>query len=90
MGFKQRERRRKKKTAMGAAQRAARRNGKSPDWWLTVTTRDTCCARCGKVLRSGGEMVYRAEPLEARCLLCADGLPYRPSVRWEQQRKRAA
>jgi hypothetical protein len=38
------------------------------------------------MLRAGGEMVYRAEPREARCVLWAEGLSYRPSVRWEHNR----
>ena len=86
MGFKQRERKRKKKTAMGSAQRQARKSGRSDQWRLTEARHTTCCAKCARILRDGHEMVYRAEPREARCLLCAEGLSYRPSVRWEQKR----
>jgi RNase P subunit RPR2 len=86
MGFKQRERKRRKKTAIASAQRQARSAGKSNRWWLTRVARDTCCARCGTILRVGREMVYRAEPREARCVPCGEGVSYRPSVRWEQKR----
>jgi hypothetical protein len=84
MGYKQRERKRKKKTAMGAAQRLAKKAGKSDRWWLTTVKQTTRCARCARVLPDGDDLVYRAEPREARCLLCALG--YRPSVRWESKR----
>jgi hypothetical protein len=86
MGYKQRERKRRKKAAMASAQRQARKNGRSDRWWLTLVKEPTCCARCARVLRDGAEMVYRAVPREARCLLCAEGLSYRPSVRWESKR----
>jgi hypothetical protein len=36
------------------------------------------------VRRTGREMVYRHTPREARCLPCADGLSYRPSVKWQK------
>jgi hypothetical protein len=90
MAFKQREKKRRKKAAMLAAQKSARSSGKSQGWWLTLVSRDTCCARCGSILRKGREMVYRAEPREARCKLCADRLSYRPSVRWERERRARA
>jgi hypothetical protein len=51
MGFKQRERNRRKKAAIATAQRRARAAGKSNRRWLTRVTRDTCCARCGGILR---------------------------------------
>ena len=90
MGFKQRERKRRKRAAMTQAQRSERAGGrKSRDWWLTLAKRDTCCATCSGVLRAGGDMVYRAAPREARCVMCADADPlvtYRPSVRWEARK----
>jgi len=53
---------------MAAAQLAGRASGSSSSaWWLTLVVRDTCCARCGGVLRVGREMVYRHTPREARC-----------------------
>jgi len=90
MGFKQRESKRKKRAAVAASQRTARESGSSArKWWLTLVTKDTCCARCAGVLRAGREMVYRHAPREALCLPCAeaDGLCYRPSVRWERARR---
>ena len=90
MSYKQRERKRKKTAAMKVSQLEARRAGKSSEWWLTPVRTTTCCARCSGILRAGREMVYRAEPREARCLACAEGLHYRPSVKWEQTRRRAA
>jgi hypothetical protein len=55
--------------------------------------RDTCCARCRQMLRVGMDMVYRSRPREALCQLCADRDPeirrsWRPSLRWERERRR--
>jgi hypothetical protein len=95
MSYKQRERKRRKKAAMAKEQSRARarpaRSGSSPSaWWLTVVTRDTCCAKCAGILRTEGEMVYRATPREALCKLCAEdlGICARPSTRWELSRRR--
>jgi hypothetical protein len=71
---------------MGSAERRARKAGRSDRWWLTTVKQTTCCAKCARVLRAGDDMVYRPEPREARCLLCAEALSYRPSVRWEEER----
>jgi hypothetical protein len=97
MSFGQRERKRKKHAASLAAQALSRRNpNRSPDsaskskWWLTIVNTTTCCAVCGGVLRQGREMVYRHTPREARCTNCAEGLSYRPSTKWELQKKTAA
>jgi hypothetical protein len=93
MGFKQRERRRTKKFARERSQKEARGSGSSAGWWwLTPVSRDTCCARpaCRTVLRRGGEMVYRHEPLEALCVRCADRerIFYRPSLAMEAEFRR--
>ena len=85
MGFRERESRRRKEAAIKAGKAKCR--GRSDGWWLTIVTATTCCAKCGMVLREGREMVFRAKPLEARCQLHAEGLRFRPSVRWEQQRR---
>jgi hypothetical protein len=81
MGFKQREKARKKKAAMVSSQAVSRTKAGSrapssaaDKWWLTVVRTTTCCARCGGVLRPGGEMVYRHTPREARCVLCGEEL----------------
>lgn len=90
MSFKTRERKRTKRIAVTAAQTQARRSGSSSArWYLTIVSRDTCCARCAGMLRVGREMVYRATPREALCPLCAELDPTirpRPSVRWERWR----
>jgi hypothetical protein len=91
VGFKQRQRERQRKAAIAAAQQKARQqNPTSGKWWLTIVSATTCCAVCGGILRKGAEMVYRHTPREARCTSCAAGLSYRPSTRWEQQRRKAA
>src|SRR5947209_1550344 len=52
MGYQARERKRKQRIAVARNQRAARRSGSSAEkWWLTVVSKDTCCARCGRILR---------------------------------------
>jgi hypothetical protein len=87
MGFKARERKRRKRAGTKAAQAAARSSGSSASkWWLTIATRDGCCASCGGVFRVGREIVYRHRPMEARCCACAEDDPTikpRPSLRWE-------
>ncbi len=88
MGFKQRERKRKKKAAQIAARKSSRNTGSAAGkWWRTVVTRDTCCARCGGMLRRGRDMVYRAIPREALCLGCANkdevACKAKPSLLWE-------
>jgi hypothetical protein len=94
MGFKQRERGRREKAAQIAAQRVSRTTGSAEGkWWLTLVGIDTCCARCGQLLRRGMEMIYRARPREALCLRCAERdamvrKAWRPSVRWERERRR--
>lgn len=93
MGFKQRERKRKRKAATKTAQARSRETGSSAGrWWLTLVKQDCACARCGGVLREGGEMVYRHTPREARCVACAHRdaeCRWRPSLTWEQRRRAA-
>jgi hypothetical protein len=97
MGYKQRERqrRRRKRLASNAAQTTARRSRSSArKWWLTIATRKGYCANvaCGVILKEGAEVVYRHSPMETLCLRCADraGHRYRPSVRWESAKRKAA
>jgi hypothetical protein len=92
MSYRSRESKRKKKAAMSAAQSKAKATGSTSRWWLTLTTRDTCCARCALVLRIGTAMVYRSQPREALCPACAETaeVRFRPSVAWEQRRTRPA
>lgn len=91
MGFKQRERKRKATAARQGSQRRSRESGSSAaKWWLTLVVEDCACARCGRVLRVGSEMVYRHTPRESRCVSCAQldhGGKWRPSLAWEKQRR---
>jgi hypothetical protein len=93
MGFKARERKRKQRAATIAAQRTARASGSSAGkWWLTIATRDCCCARHGGNLRLGREIVYRHSPGEVLCVLCAEADPTikpKPSLRWERTPRKA-
>jgi hypothetical protein len=67
-----------------AAETAAR-------WFLTVARSKAACARCGAVIPVDGEMVYRHQPREWRCLPCGtrlkDSKGYRPSIRWERAQR---
>ena len=80
--------------AESAPPRQARASGSAAGkWWLTPVSLDTCCARCGGMLRRGMDMVYRARPREALCESCASRDPEvrrssRPSVRWEREQSR--
>jgi hypothetical protein len=98
-----RRRRQKKKDARRlktreAGQMTARRKSRftsssASKWWLTLVKRDTCCARCGHVLRQDRQMVYRHEPVEAICIACADedtAVKYAASVQWERARRKKA
>ena len=92
MGWKHREAQRKKAAATARARKESRKSGSSSNrWWLTILQSKTCCANpaCHGILRPGAEMVFRKVPEEALCVACADraAIRYRPSVRWEQNRK---
>ena len=85
MSYKSREARRRKRAALASSSGGAERTAR---YWLTVTRRTTCCARCAGRLVKGGNMVYRRIPEEWLCVPCADreGISYRPSRRWERSR----
>lgn len=89
MSFRSRQKKRKAKAAIAKNKRAYADVIRGR-WYLTVAKRTTCCARCGGVLREGRELVYRAEPREALCKLCAESHPEaksaRPSCRWIQSK----
>jgi hypothetical protein len=93
MGFEHREKKRKKKAAAAAAQSKSRETGSAQrKWWLTRVKIDTCCARCGGLLRKGRPMIYRHTPREALCPPCAEAdrsVSYRPSLAWERARRRS-
>jgi hypothetical protein len=87
VSWQSREKKRRYKRAVKKAKRtyaeeSARR------WYLTLAKKKTACACCGRVIGPGGEMVYRHEPREIRCLPCASRDPeskaWRRSLRWEK------
>jgi hypothetical protein len=60
-------------------------------WFLTLAKKPGRYSCCGRRFERGGELVYRHEPREVRCVGCAERLEdskgYRPSVRWERARR---
>jgi hypothetical protein len=93
MSFQSREKKRRYKRAVNKSKKryadeTARR------WYLTLAWKRAACARCGDALKVGGEIVYRREPRETRCVRCAgqceDSKGYRPSLRWERARRQKA
>jgi hypothetical protein len=62
-------------------------------YYLTPAKRDCRCVSCGAHLHRGCPLVYRFDARLTLCLPCADRDPlvqYRPSLRWEQQRRNAS
>jgi hypothetical protein len=59
---------------------------------LTIARKDCRCSRCRLLLKRNGELVYRHEPREVRCLRCASRDPeskgFKPSIRWERAKAR--
>ena len=97
MSWKSREKKRRYKLMeqKAIAKAKARRNAATAHgWYLVHNDKDTCCARCGVVLRRDVEAVYRHKPREIRCLPCgrshADSKDFRPSTRWELRRAEEA
>lgn len=96
VSFKTREKRRKQRMAAGAVKRSRREH--SPEtrvrWFLTPAREKVACARCATLIEVGGDLVYRHEPREFRCLRCATGCAdskgYRNSLRWEQAQRKVA
>lgn len=63
--------RQKKRRYKSAVKRSKRDHAAETQqrWFLTLVTRKaTVCAVCGLKLVKGGEMVYRHEPVEVRCV----------------------
>lgn len=86
MSFQSREKKRRAHAAISSAQ--SNRNAQTEmRWFLTVATRDCCCACCGSVIRRDRDVVFRFRPKECRCVSCADRdeISYRPSIRWEKK-----
>jgi hypothetical protein len=95
VSFQSRQKKRRYKAAVKRSKRD--HAAETPQrWFLTLVTRKaSVCAVCGVKLVKGGEMVYRHEPVETRCVDCGgrepDSKGFRPSLRWEraQRAKRA-
>ena len=92
MSFESRERKRQAKyrsTMAVAAARARHTRETAARCWLVLVKHDCRCAACGRHLRRGGEMVYRAAGHVKLCVACADVDPlveYRPSAAWEARK----
>jgi hypothetical protein len=91
VSFQSREKKRRYKQAVERSRREYAAETRQR-WFLTLVTRKgAVCACCGRSLRKGGEMVYRHEPVELRCVECGRREPaskgFRPSVRWERAQR---
>lgn len=92
MSFRSRQKKRQARAAEAAIARARvdSRDVMRGRHYLTLTRRACSCNACGGALREGAEMVYRFEPREVLCKLCAEsrGIKPRPSQSWERQHRR--
>jgi hypothetical protein len=96
VSYKSREKKRRAKIAVARA-RVENSDVIKSRHYLTIVSRQCCCNApgCNRTLRKGDEAVFRFEPKEILCGVCAElrGLRPRPSRRWERwrkQRRRAA
>jgi hypothetical protein len=89
LGYSSRERKRKAKQAVSAAR--SKHSAKTASrYYLRHVRFDTRCAACGRKLRKGDEMVYRANGRAKLCVPCADADPlveYRPAAAWEARKR---
>jgi hypothetical protein len=93
MSFQSREKKRRYKRAVDKSKK--RYAGKTARrWFLTLARKRASCACCGDVIKVGGEIIYRHEPREVRCVRCAgrleDSKAFRPSLRWDRARGQKA
>lgn len=90
MSFQSRQKKRRYKQAVARSKRR-HADETAKRWFLTLARKKASCAKCGDVLQAGGEVVYRHEPREVRCVRCAsrleDSKSFRPSLRWERARR---
>jgi hypothetical protein len=91
VSFQSRQKKRRYKAAVKRSKRAHPAQTQQR-WFLTLGTRKaTVCAVCRVKLVKGGEMVYRHQPVEIRCVDCGrrerDSKGFRPSIRWERARQ---
>jgi hypothetical protein len=90
VSYQSREKKRRHKRVEARA-----RQRRSPEsarrWFLTLAKKPGKFGCCGQGFERGGEIVYRHEPREVRCLRCAESDPeskgYRPSIRWERKQR---
>jgi hypothetical protein len=89
MSFKSREKKRRRRAAIGNVRTKHGEVMKSRHY-LTITKRDCCCNECGKRLRRGGEMIFRFEPKEVLCKVCAERreVKYRVARRWDRNHRK--
>jgi hypothetical protein len=91
VSFQSREKKRRYKQAVKRSRRE-HAGETAHRWSLTLAPRKgAVCACCARNLRKGGEMVYRHEPAELRCVECGrrepDSKGFRPSLRWERAQR---
>ena len=90
MSWKTREKKRQARGRDAATARSRRQHGRETAgrWFLTPAREKVACAKCSALIPVGGDLIYRHEPREFRCLRCgtgnADSRGYRVSVRWER------
>src|SRR4051794_39399304 len=90
LSFRSREQKRRAKAAVAGARRAHGEVMRSR-YFLTLSKRACRCCACGGRLAPEQEIVYRHDGPVVLCVFCADRDPlieYRPSVRWEQAKRK--
>ena len=91
MSYRSRERRRRMKIAKT---RAREKHGETMKrrHYLTIVKRKCCCNKigCGRMLKEGDECVFRKEPMEILCVICANRMKikFRTSQSWETRRRK--
>ena len=93
MSYESRQKKRRHKRIEATA-----RQRRSPEsarrWFLTLAKKPGTFGCCGAGFERGAEIVYRHEPREVRCVRCAtrleDSSGFRPSLRWERAKRKAA
>ena len=90
MSFQSRDKKRRHKAVTNKAKRK-RSSETAKRWYLTLASKPGLCATCPARIARGGEIVYRHEPRETRCVRCGsrreDSKGARPSMRWEAMRR---
>jgi hypothetical protein len=87
VSFQSREKKRRYKRAVKSSKRG-RSEESAKRWFLTLAAKPGRCAVCRQRVRKGQEIVYRHEDRQQRCVRCGAGLAWRPSLRWEKERRK--